>query len=88
MAQKEPIWLKILRIALGLLFLFSSISKAVDPVNFGITMNANFAAMVKDADRIVIRDGGGLCRMVGVFDVQRRARAERSYLFCIPFHRE
>ena len=28
---------------------------------FGIMMNARFAAMVKDADRIVIRDGGGLC---------------------------
>ena len=28
---------------------------------FGITMNAHFVAMVKDADRIVIRDGGGLC---------------------------
>ena len=27
---------------------------------FGIMMNARFAAMVKDADRIVIRDGGGL----------------------------
>ena len=44
MAQKEPIWLKILRIALGLLFLFSSISKAVDPVNFGITMNDYFVS--------------------------------------------
>lgn len=44
MSQKEPIWLKILRIALGLLFLFSSISKAVDPVNFGITMNDYFVS--------------------------------------------
>ncbi len=44
MAQKEPVWLKILRIALGLLFLFSSISKAVDPVNFGITMNDYFVS--------------------------------------------
>ena len=44
MSQKEPIWLKILRIALGLLFLFSSISKAVAPVNFGITMNDYFVS--------------------------------------------
>ena len=44
MSQREPVWLKILRIALGLLFLFSSISKAVDPVNFGITMNDYFVS--------------------------------------------
>lgn len=44
MAKKEPVWLKILRIALGLLFLFSSFTKAVDPVNFGITMNDYFVS--------------------------------------------
>lgn len=44
MAKKEPVWLKILRIALGCLFLFSSFTKAVDPVNFGITMNDYFVS--------------------------------------------
>ena len=43
---------------------------------FGIMMNARFAAMVKDADRIVIRDGGGLCRMDGVFHPERYNRSE------------
>lgn len=44
MAKKEPIWLKIIRILLGCLFLFSSFTKAVDPVNFGITMNDYFVS--------------------------------------------
>ncbi len=42
--RKEPIWLKIIRILLGCLFLFSSFTKAVDPVNFGITMNDYFVS--------------------------------------------
>ncbi|MCQ2283648.1 MAG: DoxX family membrane protein [Bacteroidales bacterium] len=44
MYKKEPIWLKIIRILLGCLFLFSSFTKAVDPVNFGITMNDYFVS--------------------------------------------
>ncbi|MBQ3750168.1 MAG: DoxX family membrane protein [Bacteroidales bacterium] len=44
MKKKEPIWLKIIRILLGCLFLFSSFTKAVDPVNFGITMNDYFVS--------------------------------------------
>ena len=44
MANKEPIWLKVIRILLGCLFLFSSFTKAVDPVNFGITMNDYFVS--------------------------------------------
>jgi uncharacterized membrane protein YphA (DoxX/SURF4 family) len=36
--------LKIIRILLGCLFLFSSFTKAVDPVNFGITMNDYFVS--------------------------------------------
>lgn len=42
--NKEPVWLKIIRILLGCLFLFSSFTKAVDPVNFGITMNDYFVS--------------------------------------------
>lgn len=44
MAKKEPIWLMIIRILLAGLFLFSSFVKAVDPVNFGITMNDYFVS--------------------------------------------
>ncbi len=44
MRNKEPIWLKIIRILLACLFLFSSFTKAVDPVNFGITMNDYFVS--------------------------------------------
>lgn len=44
MKKKESIWLKIIRILLGCLFLFSSFTKAVDPVNFGITMNDYFVS--------------------------------------------
>lgn len=36
--------MKIIRILLGCLFLFSSFTKAVDPVNFGITMNDYFVS--------------------------------------------
>jgi len=44
MAKKEPIWLMIIRLLLAGLFLFSSFVKAVDPVNFGITMNDYFVS--------------------------------------------
>ena len=44
MRNKEPIWLKIIRILLACVFLFSSFTKAVDPVNFGITMNDYFVS--------------------------------------------
>ena len=39
---KEPIWLMIIRILLGCLFIFSSFSKAIDPVGFGVTMSDYF----------------------------------------------
>ena len=44
MINKEPIWLKIIRILLGCLFLFSSFTKAIDPVGFGVTMNDYFVS--------------------------------------------
>ena len=44
MIKKEPIWLKIIRILLGCLFLFSSFTKAIDPVGFGVTMNDYFVS--------------------------------------------
>ena len=44
MANKEPLWLKIIRILLGCLFLFSSFTKAIDPVGFGVTMNDYFVS--------------------------------------------
>ena len=44
MAKKEPVWLKIIRILLGCLFLFSSATKAIDPVGFGVTMNDYFVS--------------------------------------------
>ena len=44
MAKKEPIWLKIIRILLGCLFIFSSFTKAIDPVGFGVTMNDYFVS--------------------------------------------
>ena len=44
MAKKEPVWLKIIRILLGCLFLFSSFTKAIDPVGFGVTMNDYFVS--------------------------------------------
>jgi uncharacterized membrane protein YphA (DoxX/SURF4 family) len=44
MTKKEPVWLKIIRILLGCLFLFSSFTKAIDPVGFGVTMNDYFVS--------------------------------------------
>ncbi len=44
MSKKTPFWLTIVRILLACLFLFSSFTKAVDPVNFGITMNDYFVS--------------------------------------------
>jgi uncharacterized membrane protein YphA (DoxX/SURF4 family)/peroxiredoxin len=44
MIKKEPVWLKIIRILLGCLFLFSSFTKAIDPVGFGVTMNDYFVS--------------------------------------------
>ena len=44
MAKKEPVWLKIIRILLGCLFIFSSFTKAIDPVGFGVTMNDYFVS--------------------------------------------
>ena len=44
MTNKEPLWLKIIRILLGCLFLFSSFTKAIDPVGFGVTMNDYFVS--------------------------------------------
>ena len=44
MSKKEPLWLKIIRILLGCLFLFSSFTKAIDPVGFGVTMNDYFVS--------------------------------------------
>ena len=44
MAKKEPVWLKIIRILLGCLFLFSSFTKAIDSVGFGVTMNDYFVS--------------------------------------------
>jgi uncharacterized membrane protein YphA (DoxX/SURF4 family) len=40
--QKEPVWLILLRIGMACLFLFSAMSKAVDPVNWGIKMDEYF----------------------------------------------
>lgn len=42
--KKEPVWLKIIRILLGCLFIFSSFTKAIDPVGFGVTMNDYFVS--------------------------------------------
>ena len=44
MINKEPLWLKIIRILLGCLFIFSSFTKAIDPVGFGVTMNDYFVS--------------------------------------------
>ena len=44
MSKKEPLWLKIIRILLGCLFLFSSFTKAIDLVGFGVTMNDYFVS--------------------------------------------
>lgn len=42
MAKKEPVWLKIIRILLACVFLYSSYAKAIDPVGFGIKMDEYF----------------------------------------------
>jgi uncharacterized membrane protein YphA (DoxX/SURF4 family) len=40
--QKEPTWLMIVRILMACLFLFSGMSKAIDPVGWGIKMDEYF----------------------------------------------
>lgn len=40
--QKEPIWIAIIRVALAFLFLFSGLSKAIDPVASAIQMDDYF----------------------------------------------
>jgi len=40
--QKEPTWLIIVRILLAVVFIFSGLSKAVDPVSFGIKVDEYF----------------------------------------------
>jgi len=40
--QKEPTWLIIIRIILACVFIFSGLSKAVDPVSFGIKVDEYF----------------------------------------------
>ena len=44
MTKKEPVWLTIIRILLGCLFIASSFMKAIDPVGFGVTMNDYFVS--------------------------------------------
>ena len=44
MKSKEPIWLMVIRILLGCLFIASSFMKAIDPVGFGVTMNDYFTS--------------------------------------------
>lgn len=44
MSKKEKLWLKIIRILLACVFLFSSFTKAVDPVNFGIKIDEYFTS--------------------------------------------
>jgi uncharacterized membrane protein YphA (DoxX/SURF4 family) len=39
---KEPVWLMIVRIALAGVFIFSGLSKAIDPVGFGLTIDDYF----------------------------------------------
>ena len=40
--KQEPLWLTIVRIALAGVFIFSGLSKAIDPVGFGIKMDEYF----------------------------------------------
>ncbi|MCL1850080.1 MAG: DoxX family protein [Bacteroidetes bacterium] len=40
--QKDPIWLTVIRIALACVFIFSGLSKAIDPVASGIQMDDYF----------------------------------------------
>lgn len=42
--QKEPIWLMIIRIALACVFIYSGMSKAIDPVHWGIKMEEYFTS--------------------------------------------
>lgn len=42
--NKEPIWIMVLRIALALLFLFSGLTKAIDPIDWGIKMDDYFTS--------------------------------------------
>lgn len=42
MSKKEPVWLKIIRILLACVFLYSSYAKAIDPVGFGIKVDEYF----------------------------------------------
>jgi uncharacterized membrane protein YphA (DoxX/SURF4 family) len=42
--KKEPIWVIVLRIALALLFIFSGLTKAVDPIGWGIKMDEYFTS--------------------------------------------
>lgn len=42
--NKEQIWVMVLRIALALLFIFSGLTKAVDPVSWGIKMDEYFTS--------------------------------------------
>lgn len=42
--KKEPIWILVLRIALALLFIFSGLTKAVDPIGWGIKMDEYFTS--------------------------------------------
>jgi uncharacterized membrane protein YphA (DoxX/SURF4 family) len=39
---KEPVWLMVVRIALACVFIFSGLSKAIDPVGFGLTIDDYF----------------------------------------------
>jgi len=42
--QKEPVWLAVIRIALACVFLFSGLSKIIDPVASGIQMDDYFTS--------------------------------------------
>lgn len=42
--NKEQVWVMVLRIALALLFIFSGLTKAVDPVDWGIKMDEYFTS--------------------------------------------
>ena len=42
--NKEQIWVMVLRIALALLFIFSGLTKAIDPVDWGIKMDDYFTS--------------------------------------------
>lgn len=46
--QKEPVWLKIIRILLGCLFIFSGLMKAVDPIASAIKIDEYFISFGMD----------------------------------------